>query len=296
MSESRSFVVSVVIPCFNTPRVDLKRSIDSVLAQDYDHIELIVVDDCSSTPFSGLNGQQEYSVHESIRWVSQPQNRGVSAARNAGISVSSGKYVAFLDAGDWWDKEKISAQVAVIGKRESIGLVYCGAEFHPLNGAVSWVEMRDVQKNAYRELLVRQAITGSASAAMVRRDAIVRLGGFETQLEIPEDRDMWLKIAKHHEVLLVPLVLTHIEVNPGSRSSNPESKAESYRRFLKMYDTEIRNEGVKGTAYSHYHVVIAKKFYAKGKYLSVVKHLALAVIESPRFVMGGIVKAFGRLV
>jgi hypothetical protein len=61
-----------------------------------------------------------------------------------------------------------------------------------------------------------------------------------------------------------------------------------------MYESEIRSEGLKGEAYSHYHIVIARKFYEKGEYLRVVKHFALAVVESPMFVKGGILKALGR--
>ena len=294
MNEKVITLVTIVIPCFNTPREDLRRSVESVLTQDYDYIEVIIVDDCSDEPFSGLNSEPEYSGHELIHWISQPVNRGVAAARNAGVSQAKGAYVAFLDAGDWWDSKKITAQVAAINDSKNIGLVYCGAQFHPLDGRVSWIDMRELGVDAYRELLIRQAISGSASAAMVRRDIIIDLGGFETEVEIPEDRDMWLRIARNYGVVLVSNVLTHIEVNPKSRSAESQVKIASYKTFLRVYDAEIRNEGVMRDAYSHYHIVIAKKFYTERYRLRSLKHILLAGMISPQFVVNGVIKLLKR--
>lgn len=296
MNPKKEPLVSVVIPCFNTPSADLCRSIESVLRQDYSNIELIIVDDGSFEPFSGLKLSERLFSSRFIRWIPLSENRGVSAARNSGILKSKGDYIAFLDAGDWWAEEKVSAQVAVMSESSAVGLVYCGAEFHPLDGSPSWVEMRDVTEDAYRALLVRQAISGSASAAMVRRDIIAKLGGFEETLEIPEDREMWLRISKHADVVLVPRILTHIEVNPESRSSNPQKKAESYRCFLNIYDEDMRKEGVKREAWSHYHIVIAKKFYSKKQYFMFFKHVLLSFLWNPVFLWRGVKKTIKDLI
>jgi glycosyltransferase involved in cell wall biosynthesis len=112
--------VTVIIPTYNYGRF-VADAIASVLAQTYAVFEIVVVDD-------GSTDETEEVVKtfgERVRYIKQ-QNAGVSAARNAGIEVSSGDLIAFLDADDTWLPEKIEKQVAKFAEDAEIGLVHCG--------------------------------------------------------------------------------------------------------------------------------------------------------------------------
>lgn len=101
-------LVSVIIPNFNR-EAELQRAVDSVLAQDYEPFEIIVVDDASTVEVSLSLSE---SARKALRWISLPMNRGGSSARNAGIDAAVGSVVAFLDSDDVWTSDKLTRQVA----------------------------------------------------------------------------------------------------------------------------------------------------------------------------------------
>ena len=100
-------LVSAIIPNFNYARF-VCEAVESALAQTYDHLEVIVVDDGSSD--DSLQVLKQFG--DRIRVIAQP-NAGVAASRNNGAAASSGEFVAFLDADDLWAPDKIAAQVEV---------------------------------------------------------------------------------------------------------------------------------------------------------------------------------------
>lgn len=105
-------LVSVVMPVYNAARW-LKRPVESVLAQTHRALELIAVDDGSSDDSVALI--EAYARGDDrIRLLRQPQNGGVAAARNAGLDMARGDYVAFLDADDWWHPRKLELQLAAM--------------------------------------------------------------------------------------------------------------------------------------------------------------------------------------
>ncbi len=100
-------LVSVIIPNFNR-KAELQRAVDSVLAQDYETLEVIVIDDAStvdvSLSFTPTDSQR-------LRWITLSRNRGGATARNAGIDAARGEIVAFLDSDDVWTSDKLTRQV-----------------------------------------------------------------------------------------------------------------------------------------------------------------------------------------
>ncbi len=102
-------LVSVVIPNFNR-EAELQRAVDSVLAQDYPAVEVVVVDDASTRP---VHLDVPPAAKGRVRWVQLPENRGGASARNAGIEAARGALVAFLDSDDVWNAEKLTRQVAL---------------------------------------------------------------------------------------------------------------------------------------------------------------------------------------
>lgn len=102
-------LISVVMPVYNAESY-LRQSVDSVLRQTHQRLELVIVDDCSRDRSWDLIRQ--YAADGRIKAIRQAKNGGVAAARNAGLAVASGSYVAFLDSDDWWHPRKLELQIA----------------------------------------------------------------------------------------------------------------------------------------------------------------------------------------
>jgi len=118
-------LVSVVIPTYNRRRKIL-HAVQSVLDQTYSAIEVIVSDDASSDGTESVLREFIQRQDRRIRYVRSEANCGVSAARNRGISLARGEYIAFLDSDDSWDPQKIERQVQVAQTLGPHAFVFCG--------------------------------------------------------------------------------------------------------------------------------------------------------------------------
>ena len=123
--------VTVVIPTYNYARY-VPEAVESVLAQSFDELEVVVVDDGSTDETADILRPFD----EQIRYIRQ-EHRGLAAtARNTGIRAALGRHVAFLDSDDLWLPEKVSLQVARLDSEPAVGLVYGEALlFHEVSPA-----------------------------------------------------------------------------------------------------------------------------------------------------------------
>lgn len=206
---SARVLVSVVIPAYNYERF-LPAAIDSVLAQTYYPIELVVVDDGSTDGTHCVLG----AYGDRIRSI-RKKNAGLSAARNTGIRAANGDFIAFLDADDLWMPEKIERQMEIYAKHPDAVCVGCGVELvdSDLN-SIRQVQHDDVHGSAekrLRDVLLRRGwVGGSGSGALIRRDVLSQLGFFDEGLTAAEDWDLWLRIVEHYPVYNVPNPLVRI--------------------------------------------------------------------------------------
>ena len=103
-------LVSVIMPVYNA-ELTMRRSIESVLQQSEEQLELVLIDDASTDKSALII--DEYALHDKrIKALRQPANAGVAEARNAGLRAASGRYIAFLDSDDWWHPRKLELQVS----------------------------------------------------------------------------------------------------------------------------------------------------------------------------------------
>ena len=192
-ADSGEPLVSVVIPAYNAEAY-LAEAIDSVLAQTYPNIEIIVVDDGSRDGTASVAGR--YSGR--IVYLYQ-DNSGQAGARNTGIRVSRGAFIGLLDADDAWEPEKISEQMKVFRDRPEIGAVNCG--FFPMDAAGG---VRDAVpaksfpdwRSFLEELSVHNVLT--ASAVLAKRECFETAGLFDEQIKGAEDWDQWIRIARKY--------------------------------------------------------------------------------------------------
>jgi glycosyltransferase involved in cell wall biosynthesis len=195
-------LISVVMPCFNAEEY-LREAVDSVLAQTYPRVELIVVDDGSTDKSRDI--LNEYGSR--IRVIAQA-NRGPYPARNLGVSESRGELLAFLDADDWWTTDCLEKLHAALVARPDAALAYCGWQnvgFSGGQGAPHVPPDYELEDKATRFL--RAASPWPIHAALVRREAFEEVGGFDLDLHSCMDYDLWLRIAVSRPIVLVPEVM-----------------------------------------------------------------------------------------
>jgi glycosyltransferase involved in cell wall biosynthesis len=193
---TRAGLVSVVMPAYNAERY-IGEAIESVLAQTYRPLELIVVDDGST---DGTRAAVER--HSGVgRSLAQP-NAGIGPARNAGVAVAKGELLAFLDADDLWPPDKLERQVAALRAEPRLDMVFGHAQQFPTPERAEEIE-RTVS-------YVREpAPAYLAGAMLIRRAAFERAGPFPSHLELGEFVEWYLRAidlgltsAMHERVVL----------------------------------------------------------------------------------------------
>jgi len=185
--------VSVVIPAHQAER-HVGEAIESALAQTMDDIEICVVDDGSTDATAAVAAS-----YRGVRVLRQA-NQGVSAARNAGIAATSGRYVALLDADDRFLPRKLELQVRRAEALPSAGCVTCGIHLVDDDGRFLG-RMRPVAGDrALRNTLLLERPTLSVVPALLRRSALEDVGGFDVRLSTSADFDLALRLAAAHPV------------------------------------------------------------------------------------------------
>lgn len=199
-------VVSVIIPSYRSGTV-VGDAIRSVLNQTRRPDEIIVVDDGSPR---GDRTAEVCADVDAVRYIRRRDNGGASAARNTGIAAARGNYVAFLDADDLWDPEKLEQQLAALAKHPdaafSVTASLVGSPDGECYRLYKWEGPLDPDVMR-AELLVRNIFTGSCSSLVVRREALESAGRFPSG-KASEDRRVMLALLERFQgvILDAPLI------------------------------------------------------------------------------------------
>jgi len=193
-------LVSVVIPAYNAAAT-IERALRSVAAQTHRPLEVLVVDDASTDATATLAAG---FADIEVRLARLTANGGPSRARNAGIDLASGAYLAFLDSDDEWLPEKTARQVAMLQANPAMSIVGCrtapigewGQSPTPVP-AHTPVTGRDGWKGLMYESWLH-------TGCVMTRTALARREKFDTTLLVAEDRDLWIRLARHGELGFVP--------------------------------------------------------------------------------------------
>ncbi|QLA16548.1 glycosyltransferase family 2 protein [Desulfolutivibrio sulfoxidireducens] len=193
--------VTAIIPTYNRAGM-VGEAVDSVLSQTFGDFELFVVDDGSTDDTAGVLARFEDPRLAVVR----TRNRGVAAARNLGVGMARGRFVAFLDSDDTWLPEKLARQTAYM---ERTGLAASQTQ-------ETWIR-RGRRVNPRRAHLKRDGdffqsalalCLVSPSSAMIRGEFFDRVGGFDEGLPACEDYDLWLRMLLRGPIGLVDEELT----------------------------------------------------------------------------------------
>jgi len=187
---------SIVIPTYNRCN-QLRAALDSVLAQTFKDYELIVIDDGSTDETPSI----EDIYKDKIRFIRQ-KNRGVSAARNAGILTGDSDYIAFLDSDDIWLPNKLKKQFAFIKENPGIPLNQTN-EIWVRNGRRVNPKLKHLKRAGDIFIDSLPLCLISPSAAVINREIISEYGLFDEKLPACEDYDLWLRILAHEKAGLI---------------------------------------------------------------------------------------------
>ena len=234
----RSPLVSIVIPAYNAAKY-IGETLESVRAQTFRDYEIIVVDD----------GSRDNSIGAAARFggviCTRQSNRGAAAARNIGIHLARGKYVAFLDADDLWLPRKLEKQMAYCEANPGTQWIYSDAlVFDSYTDRVvcrigNRVQLH--QGDVLHPLLLRSFIP--SATPVVKRDVLYETGLFNESPDrrMAEDWCLWLRLARRHPLALIDEPLARIRLH-GENSSRMASPATLYRnRHGLLADTIASN-------------------------------------------------------
>lgn len=219
--------ISVVVPCYNA-RAYIGATLRSVIAQRLPDLEIIVVDDGSSDGSAELVARDFPQVR-----IERQSNQGVAAARNRGIELARGDWIAFVDADDIWLPGKLQAQMRLLQEHPealccySAWKVWRSEQPEPSPTELAKVEdengLADRWQGAsgwiYDQLLLDCWVW--TSTVLVKRELLQQLGGFDPALRLGEDYDLWLRISRHTPILRVPQALALYRDHPHSITKRP---------------------------------------------------------------------------
>lgn len=209
-------LVSVIIPTYNRITT-LPRAMDSVLNQTYGNLELIVVDDGST------DGTQEYVLglpDKRIRYVKGDGNRGPAAARNLGVKLARGEYVAFQDSDDEWHLDKLEKQMPVLlDSQQKNGMVYC--EYTRYHGQTRQDVMpperipANCKHGHIQPVLLLQPLIGTPTM-VIKKEYFLQVGGFNEELKTFEDYEFTVRFSQCHPIGFVEESLVKVNDMPDS--------------------------------------------------------------------------------
>ncbi len=182
-------LVSIITPSYNSERF-ISQSIESVLAQTYPHWEMLIIDDKSQDDSNKI--VERYMQKDNrIKLIKMDNNSGPAIARNKGIELAQGRYIAFLDSDDVWLPEKLETQIKFM-KENNVQLCYASYYIIDGNGAIKSIFNIPKKRVNYRDLL-KTSIIGNLTAVV----DVQSIGKFYMEDVGHEDYTLWLKILKH---------------------------------------------------------------------------------------------------
>ncbi len=262
--------VSIVIPTYNR-RQYLQRAIDSVTAQVFTDFELLIVDDASTDDTASF---VESFSDRRIRYHRHDVNRGAPAARNTGLRLATGEFVAFLDSDNEWLPQRIEKQVELFSRLpDSVGVVYANNKVLNEINHTETVWAFGLRGNLYKEFLRRPFI--DFITPLIRKSCFDKIGMMDENVPSYQEWDTFLRLAKHYEFEFVPEVLAVYYIHPHDRISRDALReAEGWQYVFDKHRAEMLSELRPRVLVEHYRNLA--HLYRRGHdYVRMTKYLAL---------------------
>jgi glycosyltransferase involved in cell wall biosynthesis len=274
-------LVSAIVTTYNYGRF-VAGAIECALAQTYPNVEVVVVDDGSTDRTEAVVARY---ADDGVRYVYQ-RNAGAAAARNRGLSLTSGPLVAFCDADDTWMPDKLEVQYAHLCRHPDVALVSahayaCDEMLRPRSVVHA---ARGDSVDVFEQLLVRNVVL-NPTCVLARRDALEAIGGF-SDLPCWEDWDTWLHLAQRHRVGFVDRPVAYVRRHDKSLSPlHGRDRFELDRQILERHIAALegrhRRARVRVRALSNAYFHGATTTAARAETADARRHALLALLLDP---------------
>ena len=270
-------LVTIIIPTFNCEEY-LSSAIESAISQTYFSTEIIVVDDGSTD-----NTKMKISnyINSPLKYIYQV-NAGPAAARNAGIKVANGEYIAFLDSDDVWYPDFL--EKALLLFTEKTGVVYGWCEFIDKNSNImsNYIRKnRSYTGNVLKELFSEFFVI--TSSVVMKKECLDIIGNFNENLMVGEDYDLFLRIASKYEFICLDEIKIKRRILANSLSRQ-DSKVDAMNdistleNFKKLHHDFYRtNKKYVDTRLSDYYFNLAYNCLERGEHYLPIKCLVLSI-------------------
>lgn len=225
-------IVSVVITTYKREMSILERAIKSVLNQTYKNLDIIVVNDY---PAYKQKIQEMLEGYPFVRFISHESNQGACKARNDGVRISNGDYVAFLDDDDEWIATKIENQLNEL-LRCGADMVYCNGYYHNVDGSLksnSYI-YGCTQEQQFEKLLFDNFM-GGCSYPLVKKSMFEKISGFDPAMKSCQDWDFYIRLAQVGKIVYLDERLVLYYLQEDSITSNYQKRVEGYYSLLEKH-------------------------------------------------------------
>jgi glycosyltransferase involved in cell wall biosynthesis len=238
MGENRP-TVSVILPTYNRAHL-VDRAIQSVLDQTYQDFEVIIVSDCSTD-----NTDEVVNAYRDPRivYIRHNQNKGGSAARNTGIGVAKGEYIAFLDSDDEWLPEKLEKQIKIFKTLSpEVGLVYTDMLRVHNNGSIEYWNSPTVTQGEIidSEKLEYHVFGIGIQSTLIKRECFEKVGIFDEEFPRFIDLELFIRLAKHFGFYHIHEPLVKYYETEGI-SSNQMAEVTARILLLEKYFEDVKH-------------------------------------------------------
>lgn len=236
-------LISIIIPTYNREGI-LGEAIRSILGQSYPNFELIIIDDCSTDSTKELVRSID---DERIRYIRHEENMGPSHARNTGIQVAKGDYIAFQDSDDIWVPDKLMKQLELMESDSILGAVYTGYTKYFNDGTTQYNPSKEIDicsKEGYIYASLLNGNTVGTPTLLIKRECIGKVGMFDSHMKAWEDWDFILRVARVYKIGFIDesLVLSHFSAD--GVNSDSRKIVEAWCHILYKYKEDLIKEAL----------------------------------------------------
>lgn len=270
--------VSVIIPAYNKAAFTVK-TVESVLAQTYKNLEIIVVDDGSQDQTRDLLAPYQDKIHYIYK-----KNGGACSARNAGLKVANGRYVGFLDCDDLYLSDKIARSVAFLEQNPDFGFVHTGVHLidakDQIVGNFSYAKATQLEWLA--PFLIMQNFVSNPTV-ISRKDCFENVGNFDESIFTPADWDLWLRLSERYKAGFINAPLSQYRVTDNFIFNKLElSQKEELFVVDKFFQRNSHLQSpLRKKALSELHLRYAQCHFLKDNYLRSKEEFILALKLAP---------------
>jgi glycosyltransferase involved in cell wall biosynthesis len=213
MNRLRNPLVSIILPYYNEVRF-IAEAVESAKSQTYKNIEVVVVDDGSTE-----SAHQHLLTIPGIKIIRQA-NGGASSARNRGRAESSGDYIVFLDHDDRLMPNAVTSHLEALKRKPDAGLIFAAVREIDERGDITAPPYLCVPRRNYFHAFLEANLIHCPASAMVSRDALDRLGGFDPTVDPGDDHDLYIRIAREFPVLRHTALVAEYRIHSSAVSQD----------------------------------------------------------------------------